>query len=1224
MAQVDITSLGTSISGSVDTAQFQYYKLAVSVLPADLSVNDALTFALSPLSGDVDLYISTTANPVLDANKKCTNCILEGNSAHEEIKTITKTDPAFPAGPNAAFYIGVYGYIPSDFSLNVFVPSSKIVIEEASSQIALVRAASYQYFMFTLDDASNFTISVTDLSGDPDIYVSTVTQSPSKNSYQWAAFDFGFDLIEIETTHPSYKAQSTYYIAVYSFNDAYFSLSVAKTGSFASVLEGIPITGEVEGNQYRYFKHTLKQGGQELVFTVSTLEGSRDDPDIYITDDISKGYPSRTNCKWCQASMGNDIVVIKNAEAKTYYIGIFGYVQKAQFQLTAVTSAATTSLSLGVSQPSFVPQGSCTYFKHGHGDKDSTLSFSVIPFMGSVEVYSAMGNTRPDANKHDKVGTVVEGGQRVITYEQPSTVGTYYVGVCGAAASNFTILATTSQAYSRLVDSEIQLCMYLPTGYYRYFIYDVPSDYNNEDLAISVSPLQGDVDIFVSTTNTLPSTTNYTWKSDNWQQDTVVVTANDPNRGSRYYIAIYGASFAENNAFNINAFLSQSTIALQDGIGLSGVVSFKKYRYYSFNVINPGQVTITLELNSPSKNEANLYVSRTNPKPNIIDYDYMSTEFGNDILMFNAYSSGVYYVAVYSPYSENNQDVSYTINARQNYQSLGINRINMLSASNSGKTSLFHTNVYEGSNAVMLALTLINGRTKMMVFTDPNKDINVDAPDFISDTWPGNALYISSSDARFRIGEWRTVVYAYEDSDYFISASIPDYYTLIREGIPRLGYIPQGESMIYAHWLSDMDVAEDYYLYIRVMSGSMDVYVGQDYMWKPSPQNYTYTSTGPNDRIMVLANYVKNRNFYIGLYATTEHAYYEISIGRSSMPKYIALDQPQSQLTAEKQYSYFRILGSLTHPKRVLVYVESCSTQPAPVGYISYNPSNKMPTADNNDATSVALTSSKYVQRITTKELPLEEYFLGVQGLSNTPQTQYSVYATMDQDSRPIVLKPNFSGRTVGKQIELTISPALPPQRFVDRDLVYVVYIRELKTLNGKREVVNFDTVCGIQYYGLEIGKVSVTPTSTLKYLVDIDPKKYYAINVVVHDTLGLASPYTVGYISGGKLLPRNISTGARFSVGALFILFALIGIVIYFISGLGYNLYRGKGGLDLIPHREFWTDLPKLLLDGIKFITTCGRVDSDYSNFADESTGGTRNDEQQTSTANSGTYGSI
>jgi hypothetical protein len=1073
-------------------------------------------------------------------------------------------------------------------------------------QVASTVKSQYSYFKFDLDDASNFTVSISPLNGDPDLYISTLTPKPNNREYQWTASEFGFDLQDITTDLPAYKASTTYYISVYGFLDTVFVMSVNKFKDYVELLEGLSVTSDVGADEFRYFKHTLKTGGQRLSVTIVPLS-SRGDPDLFITDDISTGPPSPTNCKWCAAQRGSDVIPIEKATAGVYYIGVKGFLRATRFQMIAVTEASSSALSDGITQPGYVEKDKCTYYRYGHGDEEASIAFTVIPNNGDVQVFSSMENTRPDVNKHDKKAQRLEGDQRYIFYDMPTEVGTYYIGVCGVTAANFTILAATNQTYTLLTDADVSIWHHVPTGYYRYFIFD-NWDINIQDLSISVFPWLGDVDLYVSTVEAHPTKlpATHTWSSDNMKQDTVVIAAGDQGAQgkTRFFIGVYGASYTGDNYFSILALLSNSTVTLSEGVSSAGAVTVDRYRYYAYTITNPGSVTITLELVSGS-DEANFYVSRSTPKPNKLDSEYESINFGNDYLTIDNAHPGTYYIAVYGSYASGSS-IGYTISARQNYQSLPTNRINMIEAAAANEKTVFHTMVSEDATGVMFACTLINGRTKMSIFSNSSKDFKTATPDFHSESWPGNAVYVDRADPKFIPGEWVIVVESTEESDYFISASVPDYFTWIREGVPRLGVLPKGKSMLYAHFLPYVDPkdAQDYYLNIRVMRGSLDVYVGQDYNKIPDANYNLFSSKGPNDRLMLLDKVQLNYrdNLYIALDAPAEGGvHYEISLGKSSTPKYMALDQPQTQVTDNGLYSYFRLLGSVKHPKEVLVYVESCEALPAPIAFISSDPTNKSPNVNRNDYSTVP-TKSKYVQYLKTQKKLTEEYYLGVLG-STTTSRQYSVYATMDQDSRPQVKRSVFTGVTKKSQVELSLSSATPPDRFKDKKLVYVVYLVELTKTGGKYNPVNFETACSIQKVGTEVGKAREDAGKTVKYLVDIDAKKEYMVNVIVHDSLGLATPYTPAYIKKGKFIPLNGTPSVGVSVGGVFILLSFIAIVAYIIIGIGYNFYKGEKGLGLVPHREFWMDVPFLILDGFKFAISCGRSDRSYEQFEDEHT---------------------
>lgn len=80
-------------------------------------------------------------------------------------------------------------------------------------------------------------------------------------------------------------------------------------------------------------------------------------------------------------------------------------------------------------------------------------------------------------------------------------------------------------------------------------------------------------------------------------------------------------------------------------------VNLGQYRFYSFSLLDSKKVkNVTFRLNS-LHGDADIYVSRTNPKPDKLDYEKSSVK-SNDILDFVFFDKGnlsaTYYIAVYS------------------------------------------------------------------------------------------------------------------------------------------------------------------------------------------------------------------------------------------------------------------------------------------------------------------------------------------------------------------------------------------------------------------------------------------------------------------------------------------------------------------------------------------------------------------------------------------------
>ncbi len=1178
------------------------YHLPLSKLNM-MTTEDTLYFVLSPYSGDADLFIAVDKDPQLDENHRCTNCILGGTTAHGEIKSVKKNDPAFPTNPASKFYIGVYGYTPADFLLNVYPTSVHAQLELGSVQVSASTRRQFTYFKFHLDDNSDFTISVTPINGDPDVYVSTSSQWPTSTDNEWSASLFGYDSITIRSTDPTFKANHDYYIGVYGFLDTYYSISINKPDTYIEMMEGIAASNYVQVSSHRYFKFTLKNAGHALSFSVDPLF-STGDPDMYITTDITSGPPSKKNHEWSAETFAGDIITIPNAEAKTYYVAIYGYGVDTSFQMLVQTEFTSTMLNDGFTQNGVVGPG-YTYYKFSHGDSESSLTISVNPAtQDSVEMYVSTETTRPDKNKHQFVGSRSENGGRFLYFAPPTNAATYYIAVYSANSEvTFTITAQTLQTASILKNAEPSYENQVPSGYYRLFVFDYPPG-QKQDLSITVLPWEGDVDLYVSATVEKPTKTNYTWFSNGWREDTVVIAANDPNiaNKNRVYISVYGAS-QTTGYFAIMALLSGSSVLLSDGAVVSGNVAVDRYQYYKFEIPNSGSININLELSS-TDDEAHLYVSTHTQKPTKYDRDWASTEFGNDFLNIPNAAAGVYYIGVYGSFAAGDK-ISYTLSARQNHQSLPVNRFNMLEIAPKGSSYQFRTYVSPYSEGLMFATTLINGRTKMYISTNSSIIPDKDHHDFVSTSWPGNSVFIPNTNAKFKSGEWAVVVESIENSNYFISASSLPYFAYIREGVPRFGVAPPTTPLLYSYYIpfANETLQEDHYLSIRILNGAVDVFINQDYEHVPSENNYVFASQGPNDRLMLLqkSKLKFGRTMYIALYGVGESSHFEMALSKASTARYLALNQPQMQTATPDSYTFFRALNNVQSPFALKLVVESCTVEPAPYIYVSTNPDNRQPTKERNDYAST-LSKNTRTQTVQTPKAANPEFFVGVQ-MTKTDAPLFSIYGSTENELKPIVPKPVLAGGKLNKnqQVTLTVPMALSPAIFEGNQFTFTAYLAELSKKNKKYEPINFETTCGIQLYGLEGGQVKADPTGkNVQITVKVDPKKEYVVNVIVSNTYGLSSAYQAAYILKGKFSTSlsPASTRARISVGGILILLGFLAIVAYLIIGSSVNAIKGERGISIIPNVEFWKDLPFLIWDGVKFVFTCGRMDRGYTDL--------------------------
>ncbi|XP_071812528.1 cation-dependent mannose-6-phosphate receptor-like [Apostichopus japonicus] len=62
-------------------------------------------------------------------------------------------------------------------------------------------------------------------------------------------------------------------------------------------------------------------------------------------------------------------------------------------------------------------------------------------------------------------------------------------------------------------------------------------------------------------------------------------------------------------------------------------------------------------------------------------------------------------------------------------------------------------------------------------------------------------------------------------------------------------------------------------------------------------------------------------------------------------------------------------------------------------------------------------------------------------------------------------------------------------------------------------------------------------------------------------------------------------------SFGSVLCILFVCAVFIYLLFGMLYMKFvRGASGIELIPNHEFWSDLPKLISEGVNFVFTCGQ----------------------------------
>ncbi len=116
------------------------------------------------------------------------------------------------------------------------------------------------------------------LSGDPDIYVSTKNRYPTARNSTWRGVRYGSDVIEINTdTDPQACFQCTYYITVYGASESTYTITASEETTYFTLQDGLPMTGSVAQASWNYYTFLNSFGSaRDFRAVLSSITGNAD------------------------------------------------------------------------------------------------------------------------------------------------------------------------------------------------------------------------------------------------------------------------------------------------------------------------------------------------------------------------------------------------------------------------------------------------------------------------------------------------------------------------------------------------------------------------------------------------------------------------------------------------------------------------------------------------------------------------------------------------------------------------------------------------------------------------------------------------------------------------------------------------------------------------------------------------------------------------------------
>lgn len=353
--------------------------------------------------------------------------------------TISPSDQEYAAagcqvGIACPVSILVVGRYASRYYISVGNSETQNVLVDAIPTFAYLAAGSTEYFAYNVTDYQAITVAMTAIAGDPDIYISFTTSTPSITNSNWKGLGLADEVIQIKTTDFGYPPSNTplpftMYVAVQSFGgqNSTFSVLAVQQDPYWSMflIDGQPQASISPPHGFSYFTYIVDTvAPQYLDISAGMSSGS---VDFYVsqmnTTDPATGsivplFPQVT----CQAQTAagqctNWVVTPSTYTWSTQYsagaldylslpvsqlqlgaplfIGVLSTTQDspsgiqmpARFAVTVSTDAAPLQLQEGVDVAGAVSAGSTRYYQYQITDWGVDVVIVGETLTGAVDIY---------------------------------------------------------------------------------------------------------------------------------------------------------------------------------------------------------------------------------------------------------------------------------------------------------------------------------------------------------------------------------------------------------------------------------------------------------------------------------------------------------------------------------------------------------------------------------------------------------------------------------------------------------------------------------------------------------------------------------------------------------------------------------------------------------------------------------------------------------------------
>jgi len=839
----------------------EYFQITVDS-PQDLTVS------VTDLGrGDPDLYISCMTEKPNFLNNSWSSATPHGD-------TISIPFESEESCGLATYYIAVTSYVNTTFTLVASV-SNSTHLSDGVPQQGSVTENSIAHFDITVQKGHDLTFSLTSLSGQQSLLVSTTGRPTTKaDSFDWFRPYFSAVkeiLVPRSDRRSCQNVTCTYYLGVLGSTNGTFTVSVSTNDAEVPLQNGVPVTGQVTEHGWKYFSYKVESENLDIAFVVTPITG---DPDIFVSRGSSK--PNQTEHDAFSQHFGGDTLDIENAPVGTYFVGIRGSTNST-FTLTAIStdvSGSTSSLDVislidGTPQQGFLHKGYVKYYAVEVQGECGLLSIQITKEYGSVKLLAGFGSTFPNATTAQWGGrNGNEEANEIIQIQQPK-LGVYTIAVRALTSTAYSLSARTENGFSSL-QAGIPLRDKAQAGEYRFFQLPV---YTERPFTVSVTPFSGDPDLYIAL-EPHPCSNFYNWSATVYRGDSIIISPKDPAFClCTYYIAVYSQWASD---FTVLAHFA-GTNYLSDGQPQTGIVSSGEFTYYQLRVPDANvDLTVTV---LPIAGDPSLYIA-VNEQPTLLNkalvrkgtHSKVSVEVRKAqaerlCKLANAQSGNcTFVIGVYG-----SQQSTYNIVARSSLAAIKLqDGVPSIGNADKGGFSRFFFELEKPGVDMTFVLTPLTGDPDLYVSTKDFPNNTAATYQWSSESLGGDAVSIENAT---QTTYFISVFANSKNASFTMTAFVVDYKenstVLLIDGIPQQDVLVEGHMKYYHVVLgashNDLEVS------VSAFVGDPDVYVsfGGEL---PTRDNSGWKSTKYGKDVLTIDSPVAGQ-YVIGVYASSTCSY---------------------------------------------------------------------------------------------------------------------------------------------------------------------------------------------------------------------------------------------------------------------------------------------------------------------------------------------------------------